>query len=644
MKQKIIASLVAGVLTGVVAVGVAQAGQIQASSTSVAREVVTDDLQGLTAPAVAYRLIGDVDARSQPQTFQLQFTLDNGLFDNTGAGPDGLPTLIKNAFSVSDGLTNQLQNQVGTNGAQANGSTLFNADYEILAVGLSTDRRTIWATFKVYKSDNALIKQPIISFNAGINRVNASAPGTAPILPVPATARAKVVGLKSLVGDLVQEYEHGGVCQRVVRTGMSVQHYLGLLSDFVMANSTNADPDDHNRAGSTNSGTILTFPTNLLVVVEPSTGSARLDSTTAGQSFTSPTAPAANNTWKSASLISLGTVLLRQNATGYDADLTNPYVLSKLEGRAAATAPYTTAANGGHVEARSVKVVVSATEGFVVGGALRLTDASNCAAGGTAVDETVTAGNAAGPITVSWPATPGAIGDGAGAVINSGAMSGTDTPPLYLCYVAPTGGAAKQIPSSAFSAVATLVKSTNNAAFDGEQDNACGGPLFGLGGGIKIDVRNYATSRDATGWYSVVRLINPSETGTARVFGQIIEQDGKFGPYGQIATLAPRAVVNLTSAQIDAQLTRAPEAGAANGHNTVVDYGSNGATAPRLRIVATGVNTLRVQNYMVNPATGAIAEFSSSQGVDYEAPVDRVFPDGEAQAISQDARTGLNGQ
>jgi hypothetical protein len=46
---------------------------------------------------------------------------------------------------------------------------------------------------------------------------------------------------------------------------------------------------------------------------------------------------------------------------------------------------------------------------------------------------------------------------------------------------------------------------------------------------------------------------------------------------------------------------------------------------------------------MVNPGTGAIAEYSSSQGVDFGGGADRA-PVSEGQYISQDARTGLNGQ
>src|SRR5574343_7576 len=75
MKEKLISRLVMGALVGLAATG-AYAGQIQSSSTSIAREVITTDAQAVTSPRVSYRFAGDVDARSQDQTFQVQFTLD----------------------------------------------------------------------------------------------------------------------------------------------------------------------------------------------------------------------------------------------------------------------------------------------------------------------------------------------------------------------------------------------------------------------------------------------------------------------------------------------------------------------------------------------------------------------------------------
>ena len=71
------------------------------------------------------------------------------------------------------------------------------------------------------------------------------------------------------------------------------------------------------------------------------------------------------------------------------------------------------------------------------------------------------------------------------------------------------------------------------------------------------------------------------------------------------------------------------------------------SAAPRLRITSTTAKSLRVQNYVVNNATGEMFEASNSQGVDFEGRDDRASlatPDDISgqQFISQDANSGLN--
>jgi hypothetical protein len=170
-----------------------------------------------------------------------------------------------------------------------------------------------------------------------------------------------------------------------------------------------------------------------------------------------------------------------------------------------------------------------------------------------------------------------------------------------------------------------------------EQNNFCKGPLFALASGVKIDVRNYATAA-TSGWLSVIRVINPSETNTAVVYGQLIHADGKYGNWGQIATLAPRAVANLRSDQINPMLDKVPTT-VTPGAPGPVDNGASKA-GDRLRITADGVGSLRVQNYLYNPASQNFIEASSSQAVDFDGTVDRA-PVNEGQYQSQDAQTGL---
>ena len=61
MKQTLLSRLILAGLAGA-AMSAAHAGQIQASSVSIAREVITLDTQSVNSPAIAYRFAGDVDA------------------------------------------------------------------------------------------------------------------------------------------------------------------------------------------------------------------------------------------------------------------------------------------------------------------------------------------------------------------------------------------------------------------------------------------------------------------------------------------------------------------------------------------------------------------------------------------------------
>jgi hypothetical protein len=368
------------------------------------------------------------------------------------------------------------------------------------------------------------------------------------------------------------------------------------------------------------------------VTITKSSGDTKLDGSGTGFANgpgAAPTAPAFDSWTGSATVINLGSLNLTQEGRGYDSDLTNQYLLSRM---AAASG---TPAIDGKVEVDHVELDVSATEGFVVGGALFLNANANCTTGTPIVSVPITTTNAGGPVKLTLT--------GAQAVASFLPMvTGTnDSQSVYICYRRPaTSGAV--IPSSAFSAVGRVYKAkATTAPWGGEQDNICDGGLYALSGGIKIDVRNYANSR-VDGWYSVIRIINTSEKGTARVRGQIIEPSGKFGPSGVLVEeLGPRAVINLSAQEIDGKLTDRPDAGTANnGSATPQPY--DGSGAPRLRITAEGVDTLRVQNYMVQPGTGAVFEFSSAQGVDFSTDTSRAG--GEGQYISQDARTGINGE
>lgn len=609
MNKTLLSRLVIGALA-TIAAGGAMAGQIQASSVSIAREVITTDTQAVVAPSIAYRFFGDVDARVQTQTFQVQFILEKGEW---AAAPTA------NAFSVSDGVSGVIQDQsVNAPVAPAN------ASYQVIATNVGSSdpinnpakRDVVWATISVNQGATALIKQPLISVNVTANTIN-GAP-----LNVSA-ARGTVDHLSTtVVGNIVDDFLATGFCEGVRTLAVSFKHYVALIAPGSMATDQTATPDENVRSGSTNTATLMTFPTNILVKVPVAAGNVSL---TAGSNQTFfGTAPAfvdPNNAL-------LGNVNLFQSSSGYDSNLSNIYALAAGPGLSGVP---TALVNNGPVEVRDVKVTVSASNGFVVGGTLALNTAANCAVPtrvpGTAIVP-ITAANAAGPIDLVV----------ATANVNA-AFGATGAGPVYVCYTNPGN---VTIPSSQFSAVARVEKAVAGAPFN-EQDNICKGTYISLGGGIKIDVRNYASVADqtASGYQSVVRLINTSDTKTADVWGQIIHQDGKFGGYGQIATLAPRQILNMTNAQIEAKLTIAPAAAVGQNGATAATTSANGS--PRLRITSNAGDTLRVQNYLFNLATGQFQEASGSQAVDFAVPNVQRAPANDGQYISQDAQSGLNG-
>ncbi|MBX3586299.1 MAG: hypothetical protein KF796_06620 [Ramlibacter sp.] len=628
MKRTLLSRLILASLAGVAVSGV-QAGQIQASSVSIAREVITLDTQSVGAPAIAYRFAGDVDARAQAQTFQVQFTLGAGSWDgwvSAGVAPAAVNGAPENqAFSITDGVSGVIVNQEAVPRAGV-------TSYAVTSKGISADGKTLFVTFTVHQDGVALIKQPLISVNVASNTlVNVAN------VPVVSADRGFLQGMKTVAGDLAADFAASQTCVATKTLPVSVKHYVALTNPAILATDANATPDEHTRGSATNSATLVVFPTNLKVNFATSTAGATL--TPGGNlSFTgtgavvasaSPATPGTSHVAVGAgNLVRLGIMNLTQNATGYDSDLTNQYILGNAVAPAGVKGIATAAANNGQVEVSSVNAVITATNGFVVGGTVFFAAAgANCGAvlAGT-VATAITAGNAAGPLTITIPT----------AAVNA-AFGAAGTNALEICY---SGTGAATIPSSAFTAVGTVVKAAAGANLN-EQNNACNGTLFSLGGGIKIDVRNYASNQETSGYKSILRIINNSDVATADVWAQIIHQDGKLGNYGLIIpALAPRAVKNMSAAQIEALLTTPPSATVA-ANNGAAQAAVSADGAPRIRITSNSGRSLRVQNYLFNSVTNQLLEGSSSQAVDFEGTASRA-PVNEGQYQEQDANSGLN--
>lgn len=580
MKEKLISRLVMGALVGLAATG-AHAGQIQSSSVSIAREVVDNNDQLVTSPRVAYRFSGDVDARSQNQTFQVQFALQQGaLWDNAGVAAHVVMT---------DGVT-------GTALVQGTGA----GEYSIDKLDLSADKKILYATITLHQGAAALAKQPLIS--------------------VASSSAANNPEVKNLF-DVVQKIEECDVSVKTLR--VNVKHFVALSDPGALATEATATPDEHLRAGSTNETTLITFPTNIAVVVTKADGNAKLDVAQGNTRFAGTT----GSSYISNVLANLGTVSLKQNASAYDADLTNAHVLTGNPAGGGIDEKATATLNNGNVEAKEITVKVSASQGFVKGGSLFLSSAANCGAAIAGTTVAVTDTNKAGPITLKID-----------SAVNQLAMGNSGTGPVHVCYG--VAGVTDPIPGSSFYVdAATLVKADAGGDFN-EQNNFCKGGLYSLTGSIKIDVRNYAANAREDGWLSIVRLINNSEVRTVDVFGQYIHADGQYGKWGKLATLKPRAVLNMLPADVAGKLTTAP-AHPTSDLNATADVPKTG-DAPRLRITSENGDTLRVQNYLYNPATGNFIEASSSQGVDFTGTTDRA-PTAEGQYTEQDAQKGING-
>lgn len=597
MKQKLLTRLILGAFAGAAAVGTVQAGQITASSTNVAREVITTNTQTIFSPVISYRFAGDIDATVQAQEFQVQFILEGG------ALWVGLPSA--DAFTITP-----------TAGTDAGVPGVGGTDFTITSQGISADGTTLWATFTVPVAPagawtDSLLDQPIITLNAA-----------------GATTGATINNLYTVVGDIVNDYNTRGVCTDNKNLFVNFRHFKLLANPAAIAvETTNGIGDEHTRGGATNRAGIINFPTNIRPAIATSTGNAKVNVSAANLQFTGTL----GTSFVSTTIANLGTVTLVQNATGYDSNLTNQYLLNAVPGLSNVGVA---AVNNGYVEVEKVDVTVSATNGFVVGGTLWLDTAAACTAAGGLVSgggaaTAIVAGNAAGPITLS-------IGT---AQVNA-AFGATGTGPVHVCYG--VAGIGTPIPLSAFSAVA-LVDKANAGVNLNEQNNICNGNLYSLGGGVKIDVRNYANSQQTanTGWMSVIRLINNSEVRTIDVWGQMIHADGTYGAWGKLTDLAPLAVLNLTSAAVDALLVNAPATAVGlNGPAVSQDLARGGS---RLRITSNAGSTLRVQNYLYNPASQNFIEASSTQAVDFEGNTDRA-PVNEGQYQSQDAFLGINGR
>ena len=588
-------SILAASLLAAFATNVTYAGQISSSSVTLAREVIESNSQIVRAPSKSYNFAGDLDARFNAQRLQVQLLLPAG-------------TAAWNAAALAGSVILSESNGIEVDPiAKPYTVTAFVAT-TTAGDPLGAGRSVLYANIDIPVGAASIITTPIITFNPG---------------SVIGTRNSGITTLRTTAAET----------QCVVRdTNLDVtfRHYTSFSSSALQS-GTNIDGEDA-RAGSTNTGRLLNFTENLRIIFTDSAGSLAIDGTTQNTFAAVPRSvvPA----FVTANIARIGTVQITQPGSGLDLDYTTIYGAAAVP----ATIPATALVTDGTIEALSLKLTLTAAGGFGTG-TVFLAPANAVPANACAV------ANAIGVVTTLTPgATTATITLATAAGINA-----VRTAPVDICYTV-TGLAGTNLPATAISVVGDLLKalpssnSSTPSTANGvqEQKNTCTGVLEPVGAGaVRIDVRNYSTSRTAGNFISVIRMINPSETNTATIFGQLIHADGTYGGWGQITTLAPRAAKNFTAAQIDPLLTNlAVNNGAGFALGAIAPVGAP-TVGDRLRITADGVNTLRVQNYIFNTVTGFFIESTGSQGVDF-GNVDSQAPGtGNEQTVTQDAQRGI---
>lgn len=625
MKLTKVAFAIASVLA--VAAGSANAGQIDSSSATLATEVIYSNAQVVRAPSKSYSFSGDIDARTNEQRLQLQYTLSKGTWA-VGAGQRF--TAVNTAVDVSATSLLKVAYNDGGNNPQAAlpaGS--------VVSAFLTGDAKTLVFNVTIPAGPAApgdvpfLLKSPIFSINTD---------GTLGTNNVGVTNLFDVAGATACVAP-------------DANLNINFKHFTNHTGGVNVL--TEASPDsEHLRAGSTNDARLLNFTQNLRFDFTPSSKPGQTDANfvntrLAGSNWVGQNqigvapATAIVPPALAAGMVSqyyMGYVKLSQKGTGLDTDYThvygdsvapfvpaNPFVTGDF------SAVATAAANVGAVEYTKYAVTLTLPTAWPAGATVVVT---NGAAAPALAGVTATLNAARTQITIEATSAAGA------AALSNGA------------YVFAQFNDATAIPqTSSVVAEAAIVKAPAGAAFFAEQNNVCAGSFTGIGGGIKIDVRNYASfaTFGATGPATTIRLINNSETNSADVYGQMIYADGTYGAWGKLGDLKPREVVNMTNKQVEALLTNAAAASnpfgsaavgyAAQGGNAVVGNVKAGMS-DRLRIVSNTGSTLRVQSYMVVGNT--VIDTSNAQGVDFENTRDAVpLNQNDAQPISQDAINGL---
>ncbi len=616
MKLNKVAFAVASALAS--AAGASHAGQIDSSSTTLAREVINTDAQIVRAPSKTYSFVGVIDARTNEQRLQLQWKLHPGSaggqlkwsrLGDVALKSDSVTTLVTADSVLRLAGKDEANDAIGFDGALVGGLT----GATVQAFLAENDTVLVFNVTIPANSAN-YIKDAVFQINAK----NFLEAGKSNVGLIGALSVAKQVAC--VAPDTASDIEF--------------LHYTSHNGNTTLMSGVNSD-SEHQRNGHNSKGRYLNFTENLNFTFAKSGVASQIDAASLRTKFLG------------GSLVhKLGQIQLNKIANGLDLDYTNSYgktlVAADFNTTAGAVPDGTVdlAANGLTVKVVGNRAAGSSVKFYPV---LTLNAEGKPATYGPAVTtQEIVADTTAGSITykVTAPADIAAF-----SAVDVGTQKTMGVEARYEV----TGSS--PIPDNGdFVVTATLTKEAG--AGPTEQANSCFAPLSGLGNsGIKIDVRNYASFAKfgTTGPSSTLRIINNSETRTADLYAQMIYADGTYGAWGQLPDLAPRAVMNISNKDLEALMTKAAATNnpfdanavgyATTGGNAVV-AGSAAGVGDRVRIVSNTGSTLRVQSYMV--VGNMVLDTSSGQGVDFENAGTRV-PDNakDAQPVSQDAINGL---
>ena len=566
MKRKVLSALLASAFVGVATT--ASAGVIQASYKNYAAEIFGADVS-LIAPTVGYSLALPLTGTvGNPNSFTVSYTLDSGTWD-----PADLPgaTLI----SAAD-PTKFLD---GANGVVDT----------VPVTGLSR------ITFQ-FLLNNGTVFPNGSTINLGSNAVALSVNN-----PAAAGYAAGVNGdgaIKSVFTKLQTPALPANYC---APTPSSIGITIAL---------TNAagSPFDSNQPGAQNTTPILQSNAATSTTVQSSAafGASPASETSQvnvligslGKLFTNPVDVTNSTLMIDIGSITFGPNPLLNGGTLYDTNGLAIYTVGNANWGAAVGADGGVSENG---------LTFTVTGNFVAGGILNVTSDSAGLVPLAAVTSSLNVANTIATVTV-----PAASMNNVGLPAVGGVLAGKRT--AFVTYTVP---GTTVIPTSQFA-----ISSGTLARVAGSNELAtpvCPGPIYNLtSNGVKVDVRNYVpnVARAASGWYSVIRVINTDDIQNASPIAQALLANGTLGASIDMTTISsvdgktgafkPREVRYFTSTTIDTALNAvatvaAPSYGAA-------DVGGNA----RLRITAP-ISSIRVQNYVFNPANGNFIESSAAQ-------------------------------